>query len=222
MSEQWKDKLFEDKSLWDIYKKSQKWIRRRASNQIIVIISILLLLIITIASLLDFPPGYNLKQSFLFAHKIADVGFTLSLGILGFLVAGFAVFASVTKAELFIILAQLPHKEDGRDTDLSGLQFIFFNFMNVFSIYIVLLIFSLFVDIGFSEGSPIRIVADHLASTYPKLAHFGNTLVSCVLLMGVIEAMLRLKSFVWNMYQSVLISIAAEHELAKGNSKPKA
>ena len=215
MSLRWEEKIFREKSLWDVYSKSRKIFPRKKFNRAVILIWIVCSIILTLSNYLFEFDNFQVQESANFVHLIADVGLTLSLSILGFLIAGFSIFASVTKTELFILLAEIPYKRESSDTGISRLQFIFFNFLNVFSVYLLLLSICLIIDLFFSLSSPLRILADSIASINPKFAHVGNCLVASIGGLVLIEALLQLKSFVWNLYQAVLLAIATDHELKK-------
>ena len=213
MADDWKKKVFEDSGLWVIYWKSVGSMPRSAFNRGVYWFSFILIALLTGFAVVSPSDLYGLAQSAAFVHQIADAGLVISLGILGFLIAGFSIFASVTKPELFIVLAKIPYKRDGETVGISRLQFLFFNFLNVFSVYLLLFSISLFISIGFAESSPLRILSQAAMFDHPMVMHAGNCLSMAALLLWFVESVLRLKSFVWNLYQAVLISIATESEL---------
>ena len=90
-----------------------------------------------------------------FLLHAAQQGFLLAVGILGFLIAGFSIFASITRADLFIALANIPYEE----TEINSLQFVFFNFINVFIVYLGLLVYSLIVILALDDHSPVVLLA---------------------------------------------------------------
>ena len=142
---------------------------------------------------------------------LADVGFVFSLSILGFLIAGFSIFASVTKPELFITLANISYN----GTEINRLQFVFFNFLNVFSVYLVLLALSMIVQLVFSPSSPVSLLGQRIVDTNASIGFSLNAIMLFTFGVLFVEAFVRLKSFVWNLYQSVLVSIATEDEIRK-------
>ena len=162
---------------------------------------------------------YDIDHTADFVHSVSDVSLVFSLSVLGFLIAGFSIFASITKVDLFITLASIPYKRNETETGLNRLQFIFFNFMNVFSVYFILLAMALFVRLGYSEGSPLSIFGSFLASEYPNACMVVNIIASSVFLIILTEALLRLKSFIWNLYQSVLLVIVTSDEIAKNKNQ---
>lgn len=209
----WKKDVFRQKSLWQVYQISRKSFPRRGSSKAIFSIFLLLGLAFTVWGAFFGKNVYTIGQSAQLVHDVVDGCFVFALSILGFLVAGFSIFASVTKVDLFILLAQLPYKNEGKETGLSRLQFIFFNFLNVFSIYLWLLAFCLFVKIGFSPQSPVTRASEMLSTLYPIVVLTINFFAASLLTVWLIDALLRLKAFIWNLYQAVLLSIVTEAEL---------
>lgn len=215
MGDDWQDKIFEEKSLWQVYARSKKAIPRQKANLFSLVLIFLLSLFLIGYLFIAHSELFWVNDSAAFAHKIADAGTILSLSILGFLIAGFSIFASVTKTELFVLLAKMPYRQDDKDTGISRLQFLFFNFLNVFSIYIFLLVICMTVDIGFDNSSPLQVLIRMVTAENATILHVGNCAAILSVEVMLVEAILRLKSFIWNLYQSVLLTIATEYELQK-------
>lgn len=211
----WIRQIFEEKGLWDVYRKSQKSLPRQKVNQFVFRAFSAIAIIFVVWSVFFETDDFYITESAAFAHKIADAGFILSLSILGFLIAGFAIFSSITKTELFVLLAKIPYKRNGQETELNRFQFVFFNFLNAFTIYIALLVISLLVDVLFAESSPVNLIGDIFARKFPKAAYIANCISASLLGLLLVEAVLRLKAFIWNLYQAVLLGIATEEELKK-------
>ncbi len=209
MSGDWKNDIFTQKGLWDVYLLSREVLPKSKFNKIVIRVSALIFVSLFIWSILEGKSIYTASEAVSVVRVLAEQCFVLSLGILGFLIAGFAIFASVTKTELFITLANIRYQE----TKINRLQFVFFNFLNVFTVYIGLLSASLFVLIALAEHSPLIKFAYPLVKTAPALTIGANFIVIGVLGVWLVSAIVKLKSFIWNLYQTVLVSIATEAEL---------
>lgn len=220
MKRDWKKELFKQKSLLQIFLDSSRFLPRNPSNTRIVLGILLFTAAAQLTAYLLPDRIYGIEHTAEFVHSVSDVSLVFALSVLGFLIAGFSIFASITKVELFIALASVPYKKNETETGLNRLQFIFFNFINVFSVYFVLLAMALFVSLGYSNGSPLSTFGSLLASKYPNACMLVNIAASSVYLMVLTEAVLRLKSFIWNLYQSVLLVIVTSDEIAK-NKNPK-
>ncbi len=209
MPHDWKKEIFAQKGLWEVYRLSREVLPKSKFNKIVVRISVLVFVALFIWSIVQGKSIYTASEAVAVVRIIAEQGFLLSLGILGFLIAGFAIFASVTKTELFITLANIPYGED----KINRLQFVFFNFLNVFTVYIGLLSASLFVLLALAQHSPFIKLVYPLVKTAPTLIIGANFIVIGILGVWLVTAIVRLKSFIWNLYQTVLVAIATEAEL---------
>lgn len=164
---------------------------------------------------------YSIADTASLVHSIAGFGYSFSLSILGFLIAGFAIFATLTKPDLFIILAQIPYKKNGQDTGISRLQFIFFNFLNVFTVILFLLSVSAFISVGFSDHSPLHFISGFLSDYFLDWFIPINSFVYSFMAVVLVDALLKLKSFIWNLYQSVILTITTEAELKNNSTTTK-
>jgi hypothetical protein len=209
MADDWKKQVFRQKSLWAVYKLSRTALPKPIFNSAVFWISAFVLSVVFVWSIGIGHEVYSLNEALALTRTVANSGFVLAVGILGFLIAGFSIFASVTKDELFITLAKIPY----RDSGINRLQFVFFNFLNVFTVYIGLLAICLFSIILFSEQSPL--IRLHTAVAYDD-RQVGVPILflfTCSIVQWIVSAVLKLKSFIWNLYQTVLVTIATESEL---------
>lgn len=215
MAGDWKDRIFREKSLWEVYRLSASVLPRPKFNRFIAWLFSILIAAFFAWVLCDSGRTFTVQDALEFLRFSAAQGVALSIGILGFLVAGFAIFASVTRAELFITLAEIPYKRNGVDTGINRLLFIFFNFINVFTVYIGLLSLSMIVAMGLSEHSPVLRIAGNTRSPFPMLPLVFLVILNGGITFWIAIALLKLKSFIWNLYQTVLVAIATEAELLK-------
>ena len=130
----WRDKVTNEKSLLDVYWKARKVASSRG-NRITAVLVFVLLLALFCADKSYSLGLISLSDMSKIVGQVGEIGFALTTAILGFLIAGFSIFSSITKPEIFAALAKLDHKETG----LSRLQFIFFNFLLVFIHYLAFL-----------------------------------------------------------------------------------
>jgi hypothetical protein len=215
MSTDWKDEIFAQKSLWEVYRTSRSALPRPRINTQIFWTFVAIVAAFLVFLLVDGGENFTDQDAVSFLHSAAGQGTSLAIGILGFLVAGFAIFASVTRAELFITLAKIPYKRDGVETGINRLQFVFFNFINVFTVYIGLLALCLAIVVLFADRSPLLVVASNTVPAHPLVPVLAVGFITGLLIMSLVTAILKLKSFVWNLYQTVLVTIATEAELAE-------
>jgi hypothetical protein len=212
MTADWRSDIFRQKSLWQVYSLSRVALPRPVSSQIVESFAAFMIgASLVFAPFIGDPP-YQSDDALKFLRWSSNQSFTFALGVLGFLIAGFAIFASITKANIFIALACVPYFAYDK---INNLQYVFFNFLNVFTVYIGLLIFVLIVQFSTADGSPIlhifaksKIHSDNLTI---------QTIQACTFFIctWTVIAILRLKSFIWSLYQTVLFVIAMEDEMNK-------
>lgn len=204
----WKQKILEDDGFVDVYWKARKVASARSN--FLTALAVFLLsasyLVINICSDQSLAPYSSLVST---VRTIGDIGFRFTTSILGFLIAGFAVFASITKPELFILLAQIKHKKG----NINRLQFIFFNFLFVFFHYILFLAMCISVNIGLIEDGLFTELSRQLAEVNKQFFVYFLSIGLSFFLAWFVFLLMLLKSFIWNIYQAVLLSIVTEAEL---------
>ncbi len=198
----WQERATKEKSLGEVYWKARKVASTRRNLGVAVLVT---LLFGTLAVLDWYFDLEMLASSVLkgMASQIADIGFALTTAILGFLIAGFSIFASITRPEIFAGLAKLNHKDSG----LSRLQFIFFNFLLVFIHYLAFLAVSIVLKLGLPlSPTVVDAVSPHVVST-DKVFWWSAVALVALLLGWLAFLIMLLKSFIWNIYQAVLVVI---------------
>ena len=100
------EELTKEKSLWDIYKLSRK-IQTTIFNKIVLIA--VFVLSIGYVFFLQNDTTTILSD----CREMVRLGFSYSISILGFLIAGFTIFATLTKPDLLLRMMEKTHKETG-------------------------------------------------------------------------------------------------------------
>ena len=123
------------------------------------------------------------------------------LTVLGFLIAGYAIFCSVLNHELSIELYESKHKTSG----FSNLKHSHLLFMRVFFYYLVYTFFLIFI-IFFSNVNVLLLhfFSDQFINT---TFYIINYLIYNLLFIGIVFLLLQLSSFTFNIYHSVMSSI---------------
>ncbi len=193
--------LLSEKSLWQIYRRCLRWLKPSYFN-------LLATLAVTGALIGDciMFPGNSVQRIYLI-RALGDTGVGLGTTVLGFLIAGFTIFATLSRPELFLRLHQTRY----RNTDLSYLQVNFFTFVEVFVVYIFLVITCLVLKLFASAGG----LAVSLIKFYelnPVCGYAPNRLVIVSVIYVffgslVFYSLLALKSFIFNTYHTVMTSV---------------
>jgi hypothetical protein len=122
--------LLHEKSLWQIYRQCVRVLPPSKFN----IASSAVFLFALICDVAYFPSNYQYRIES--ARSMADIGLGFGSTVLGFLIAGFTIFSTLTRPDLFRRLYEKTHTPSG----LSYLKVNFFTFAEVFVVYAFLLI----------------------------------------------------------------------------------
>jgi hypothetical protein len=213
---EWQRELFREKNFRDVYRGARSFAGGRKDTWILVFVFFALVAANAVWWYLS--KGSDPSATVIAAVRHwAESGASFATNILGFLLAGFAIFASVTKADLFIALANIQYKK----SDISRLKYVFFNFLIVFIHYLAFLSVCLVVHLFLASESPFTrllgiATADRLVTRF-ILAATATAIIGT----WFIALILMLKVFIWNLYQSVLLAITTEEEIRKLEEKKK-
>lgn len=187
--------LTNEKKLWDIYLAS-----RRIPFSRFNVISTLVVFILLMANAAF--STESLGETTKLVRDMAANGFSISLSTLGFLLAGFTIFATVSQPNLSLSMAAIIN-------DTSGLSFLkhnYFVFLRVFIYYIVFCVFSLFIVVFGHAGGLVSTIVNHTPNS--EFVRFVIVKASYVILFtGYYFLIMQLKSFIFNIYHSVMTSL---------------
>lgn len=143
-------------------------------------------------------------------RKWAEVGFSFSAGILGFLIAGFTIFATVSDKSLFITMAKATHEKSG----LSYLKYNFFSLMYVFIAYLGFAMLCLLIQLLGGTSGFISIITDLIAGKdhFPVIKRFLAGISVVVVGTWFFYSLMLLQSFIFNVYHIVMTAIRWEVE----------
>ncbi|NWC95040.1 MULTISPECIES: hypothetical protein [unclassified Pseudomonas] len=187
--------LTEEKSLWAIYIKA----RRIPFNPFNLWSTILVtILVITQYCVLEIPIDEKLK----IVRDFSSMAIGIAVSVLGFILAGFTIFATISQPEMFVAMSKHRHEISG----LSYLKNNFFIFMRVFIYYLIYTVFCLFIITFGIQGG----IFHKLSTLSPISCHINEWLIgfSYVFLhAGLFFLLTQLKSFIFNVYHSVMTAI---------------
>lgn len=191
MMENWKDDLLSEKSLRQAYVAS-KLLARSQFNWWAYRLALAAFMGVGIVWTLQGQDDVSQEA----VISMSETAFDLTVQILGFLIGGFAIFATISDSKLMVRLAKTPMKKTG----LSVFKTIFFNFISVFYIYVVTLSIAVLVK----TVASLQLFTLPASSTNVVLVTIANSCAFLVLGAAVVLSILRLKSFIWNIYQAYL------------------
>jgi len=156
---------------------------------------------------LDWDQPQTLMAAF---RKIEATGFSFATSILGFLVAGFTVFVTVIRIDMFLTMARTEKVGTGESILKYNLSAFIVTFVHYTSYIFVCLMSELFLQTG-----GLATVAFANAQSYPGLAPWAplaHSICASTLLVAfgawTAYLVLLLKSFIYNVYQVTTVSVA--------------
>jgi hypothetical protein len=195
--------LTKEKCLYDIYKTTHVFERNKFNS-----ISIGLVFLSLVAYCLITSEDYNTIANK--TRVLADLGISLVANLLGFLIAGFTIFATFGDKDFFMFLAVSKHDK----YDISYLKYSFFTFMKVFIVYSFFGAICICIKLFCDKGGLISILFEsNILNTF-----MTKKTASCVsyTLIGtyMFYLFIVLKVFIFNVYHVVMTKIRWEFEQA--------
>ena len=199
--------LLREKSLWAVYVRSRSIPFSRINNAAGAMVGVA----VWVASCWS----VNLTDVADHLSALAVLAFNTSISLLGFLLAGFSFFATVSDKSMFCRMAEVQHKESG----LSYLKYNFYVFMRVFFEYSVVAVVSFLLVVVLQPNSGTRLLLTRFLNATLS-SQVSICVLSCAL--GLLAGsfaylLLQLKSFIFNVFHVVMTSIrwALEDEYEK-------
>lgn len=126
----------------------------------------------------------------------------LVISILGFILAGFTIFSTISQPEMLVAMSRHRHEVSG----LSYLKNNYFIFMRVFIYYIIYAIACLAIITFGTRGGLVQ----KLVNLSPISWHIEEWLIGLAYVFvyaGLFFLLMQLKSFIFNVYHSVMTAI---------------
>jgi hypothetical protein len=205
--------LTKEKSLWAVFLQTNRIKPAHSYDRICIITFMLLMAIYAVFA--------DESSTFFALHirEIADLGFSFSLGILGFLIAGFTIFASITKQEIFIRKAEVIEP----NSKLNYLKYTFGVFMKIFIQLFVLLAACVLIKIfAFPNGPATTLLNLYSRRTADGAKHVITRFTVVSLSTDVLYCVLLLKDFIFNIYYSIMSTIQYEMEFGASENQTSA
>lgn len=187
--------LTKEKRLWDIFVASS----RIRSNWFNVVSTALVFLALSTNAWFTPQP---IAETLQVVRSFSILALSTTLSTLGFLLAGFTIFATITQPTLSLAMAELKHPESG----LSWLKHNYFVFLRVFIYYLVFAVFCLIIQMFGHKGGLIPLVVSY--SPYSEHVKFAVVKIGYVIIFtGAYFLIMQLKSFIFNIYHSVMTAL---------------
>jgi len=196
--------LFSETSLWDIYLKSRSVYRNRF-NCVTLIACAVLLASFAIFDFVRDSEKIDLRAIFAIW---ANVGLSYAATILGFLVAGFSVLFAVLRPETAALLRRI-HREGEK---LDELRLMFINFVSIFAHYASFIFWSVLYLIVGSANGPLELAWRYLHTIRDWLPFAVSHALFVIWALWFLVIVLKMKSFIYNLYQTLLLGLADSME----------
>lgn len=204
------EELITEKDLWDIYYKARKIPNGHFSKRIAKPSALFLFTLLLIYAFLSPQSTQEMADR---VREWVDFGFGFSIGILGFLITGFTIFATVSKPSMFINMAKVKHP----DCELNYLKYNFFTMMYVFIIYLGFTFLCLLIKFLAPPSGFISILLGYLYSnSSPEYLELSKRVLSGtgIVMVGtwIFYLLVILQSFIFNIYSMIMTAIRWEIE----------
>lgn len=198
------DDITKEIGLVDIYKSSRSKLQKSQINIFSTTVVFVMLIVYALSSSED---SISLLEK---VRKWSELGFTFATGIMGFLIAGFTIFATVSDKNLFITMAKTVHHKSG----LSYLKYNFFTLMWVFIAYLGFAILCLLIQLLGGSSGFISIILKLIAgnSNFLIVKRFLVGIAIVVVGTWFFYVLMILQSFIFNIYHIVMTAIRWEME----------
>lgn len=195
-----REDLIREKNLWDIYRVSRKIPHSKFNFAVASGAAIILVVYVLLSK--DQPS--ELKNQVL---KLSELVFGFALNVLGFLLAGFTIFATISKPGLLLEMQKRQHPKYG----MSWLKYNYCVFFRVFIYYLAFAGFCAGLLVLGQSSSAWRILfGDDDIGRFAKSLLLKTSFV--VIGGGWAVLLLSLKSFIFNIYHVVMTALRWEAE----------
>lgn len=191
--------LTSEKSLWDVYRLSLKLKPSKAHVNILLLTTVLVAIN---ALYLE----HDIQLMLATVRKWAEFGFNFSITTLGFLIAGFTIFATLSKPDMMLAMMDFEDSETGMKT----LKYNFVAFMKVFIAYIAIAMLFLSIIIFGQPGG----LMGNIVALLPKSKCITEVLVKLSYIyvsISFVYLLLILQNFIFNIYAIVMNVLRWEH-----------
>lgn len=197
--------LFAERNLWQIYRQSRAVYHNSRFNGVSLALGSILLMGFAIVHFFALGATNSNRMDFpaLFSTW-ASAGLSWASQLLGFLLAGFVVLFAILRPHTVIALQQITRPGER----LYELKLIFVTFIDVFVHYAAFMGWCLLYVVAGAKNGPFDLLGCWLSAMSPYLSLAVTHLVFVAWGMWSLILILKLKSFIYNLYQTLLLGMA--------------
>lgn len=195
--------LTAEKNLFDVYKNA-KGLHRNKFNQIVTLLALAVFSSVAVLALCGEVLGRAdiVNQT----YAISDLMLNVSVSMLGFLLAGFTILATMSKTDLLMALAQVQYPE----SNISYLKYSYFMFMRVMIYYFLMTVLCICIKFFGPVFQSVFQIASSNAIENAKWVLSISTYIIIGTFTFYILSMLQ--SFIYNVYSVVMTMVRWEFE----------
>lgn len=193
--------ITKEKCLWDVYLLARRI--RMSTSTLCILLSIFILLFSN-----SFFIENNIKNLVSDVRSWSALGFNFTVTTLGFLIAGFTIFATLSKPDMFLTMMSVEHPE----TKMPVLKYNFVSFMKVFIVFIFFTFLYLFV-LMFCQPKGLMSSVFLFLSPPSYIVKIIISSAYCIVGCSLFYLLLVLKTFIFNIYAIIMNSIRWEHHI---------
>ncbi|WP_411386740.1 hypothetical protein [Pseudomonas sp. MPB03] len=187
--------LMDEKSLWAIYVKARRI--PFSSFNFWTTFTVFILVVLQYCML-----EISLDEKLKIVREFSSMALGVVVSVLGFILAGFTIFATISQPDMLVAMSKYRHEK----SQLSFLKNNFFIFMRVFIYYLVYTVFCLLVIVFAIKGGLVHKIVQ-LSPISWKITEWLVGMAYVALYTGMFFLLMQLKSFIYNVYHTVMTAI---------------
>ena len=198
------DSLLRERSLFQIYRSAPSFFSNSFNSSVL---AVSLAISISFTAIHYFNGGVRDAVQIPFATTYAswaNAGVSFAATILGFLIAGFTVLCTILRPPTMIALHRIVDPRYNQ----SRLKLLFSDFVQVTVYYLCLLLVSIVVLVFGGQSGPAAMLGKYLAIIDWRIPFAALHVIFVAWTALFIVAVLQLKSFVYNIYSSLILGLA--------------
>jgi len=185
----------DEKSLWAIYVKARRIPFSSFNSWVTLIVFLLVALQYCMLEI-------SLDDKLKIVREFSTMAMGVVVSVLGFILAGFTIFATISQPDMLVAMSKHRHEA----SQLSYLKNNFFIFMRVFIYYLLYTVFCLMVIVFAVKGGLIHKVVQ-LSPISWEITEWLVGAAYVFLYTGMFFLLMQLKSFIYNVYHTVMTAI---------------
>ncbi len=204
----WRSDLLSSRDVWRLYWRLFFKAGGKYDKAIVIVVFILT---IALSYAVSFVEGFHSASEMLHRgiKSLSGPVLNIAVGLLGFLIAAFAIFISTINKTLLVQLSKIQKDK----LEISEFVFIMVSYMAIFIDYVFLLCVSASALIVSNDDGLIAFISHKVYPIAPGSYFVANAMIFAAMLSLLVQCIFQLKSFIGNLYQSLVLVVATLPEV---------